>query len=392
LSKVPTGITIADDLLGGGIERGGALLFRGSPLVDVTMVTIQALYNRLRDGDVGIYFTNAKSPSCVMEEADGAGISLRRFKDEGRLSFIDAFSGIFGMKSEEEYHVETPSDADLVSKVVSRAIREKAGRGKAVIVYDSLNTSLDEAGEGVLRQVEEWNRIALVHDAIIFYAYTEWGYPTKTSERIADIFPSIVDLRTLERIVASQVLTVSKQGGKTVKKKLVPIKVAVTGGIVGYIPKIVVTGPLQVGKTTLVHTLSTRAVSVQRMGITIALDFGHVVHRGLALDLFGTIGHERFDPILTLLGGDALGVILVLDSTKPEGFPRAKEMMRKTGVLGLPYVIAANKQDLPGALSAEEIRRRMNVPEEVVIIGTVGTDKASVMKVLDALIDKIMTS
>ena len=162
------------------------------------------------------------------------------------------------------------------------------------------------------------------------------------------------------------------------------------GGIRGYIPKVLVTGPYHAGKTTLVHTLSTRAVSVQRMGTTVALDFGHVDHKGFSLDLFGTVGQSRFDPILKQLGGEALGAILIVDSTKPEEFPRAKEMMHKAGVYGLPYVVAANKQDLPHALSVEQVRERMNISGEIIVVGTVAMDKTSALRALDALIDKIM--
>jgi signal recognition particle receptor subunit beta len=65
-------------------------------------------------------------------------------------------------------------------------------------------------------------------------------------------------------------------------------------------------------------------------------------------------------------------------------------MMQKAGVYGVPYVVAANKQDLPGALSPEQIRKKMNLLSETAIVGTVGTDLTSVMKALDILIDKIL--
>jgi small GTP-binding protein len=186
-------------------------------------------------------------------------------------------------------------------------------------------------------------------------------------------------------------MTVSKTDGEIVERNNIAIKYVTPGGIRGYIPKILVTGPFHAGKTTVVHSLSTRAVSVQRMGTTIALDFGHVDRKGFALDLFGTVGQPRFDPILKQLGGEALAVVLVLDSTKPEEFPRAKEMMLKAGVYGLPYVVAANKQDLPSALTVEQIRDRMRIPENVVIVGTVAMDRESVIKALDALIERIVS-
>jgi hypothetical protein len=271
-----------------------------------------------------------------------------------------------------------------------QAISECSKKGKVFLVYDALNTSIDELGKNILFEVSNWRKIAVTFDSILCFIYTEWSYPSDISEAVGTLFLTIVDLLVLERIIGSQVVTVSKNEGKTVKKELIPIKKVVKGGVKGYIPKILVTGPYHAGKTTIVHTLSTRAVSVQRMGTTVALDFGHVDHRGFTLDLFGTVGQPRFDPILKQLGGESLGTLVVVDSTKPEEFPRAKEMMHKAGVYGLPYVVAANKQDLPAALSIEDIRKKMNISDDVPIIGTVGNDKNSLLKALDALLDRII--
>jgi len=172
-----------------------------------------------------------------------------------------------------------------------------------------------------------------------------------------------------------------------VESRSVLFKLAKPGGIRAYIPKILVTGPYNAGKSTFVHAVSSKAISVDRLGTTVALDYGHVEYKGFSIDVFGTPGQERFDPILKVLGGEALGVILVVDSTKPETFTRAKELLEKTTKFGLPYVIAANKQDLPNALSPEEIRKRLNLPKDIPIIPTVANKGIGVYEVLDALID-----
>lgn len=388
--KIPTGVPIVDSLLDGGIARGSSILLRGHPLVDVSTMAMQFLYHRLKSGDIGLYFVNNKSPASVVEDSVSIGLSLDEFRSRERLIFVDAYSGLFGMKSEEKYSVDTFSDPALISRVVSQALSECSKKGKVFLIYEALNTSIDECGEDILAEIAYWSKIALAFDSVLCFLYTDWGYTANISETISNLFPNIIDLKTLERIVANQVLSVSKIEGKPVTKNVIPIKKVTPGGIMGYIPKILITGPFHAGKTTIVHTLSSRAVSVQRMGTTVSLDFGHAEHRGFKLDLFGTVGQQRFDPILEQLGGEALGAILVVDSTKPQEFPRAKEMMHKAGVYGLPYVIVANKQDMPRALSVEEVRKRMNISDDVVIVGTVGSDKPSVLKALDALIDRLV--
>jgi len=64
-------------------------------------------------------------------------------------------------------------------------------------------------------------------------------------------------------------------------------------------------------------------------------------------------------------------------------------MLRKAKVYGLPLVVFANKQDLPGALSPEEVRRRMKLPEDVPVVGTVATEKKNIFEGLEVLLDLI---
>lgn len=390
MKKISTGVPIVDNLFEGGVSRGSSVLLRGHPLVDVTTLAVQFLHYRLEEGDIGLYFVNNKSPPSVVEEAALLGFDVEQFKSKGSLTFIDAYSGLFGLKSDEKYFIDFPDDPTSTSEVVSKALMEKSQQGRVMLVVDSLNTAIDQCGQGVLEEVNLWNKIAIVHDCFPCYIYTEWGYPSEISTRVDELVLNIVDLKPIERIIASQVLTVSKVGGRSVKTKNMPVRIIKPGGIRGYIPKILVTGPFRAGKTMMVHTLSTRAVSVQRMGTTVALDFGHVDYNGFSVDLFGTVGQPRFDPILKNLGGEALGVILVVDSTKPEDFLRAKEMIQKADVYGLPYIVAANKQDLPHALTVEQVRKRMKIPDDVKIVGTVATDKKSALKTLDVLINEIM--
>jgi small GTP-binding protein len=388
--KTETGIKIIDQLLEGGVPRGSSVLIRTNPLSDPSTVAIQLLRNRLRNGEIGLYFVSNKSAASVIDESVALGMSLAEYKQQNRLFFIDGYSALFGLKSEETYAVENTSDYNSVVDVVTKALYECCKKGKVFLIYDSLNTSIDQFGDAILSEVDNWKKIAITFNAILCFLYTEWNYENTISQTVSSLYPTIIDLIALERIVGNQAITVRKKEGNPVKERIIPIKKSVTGEIKGYIPKILVTGPFHAGKTTIVHTLSTRATSVQRFGTTVALDFGHVDYKGFALDLFGTVGQPRFDPILKLLGGEALGAILVIDSTKPEEFPRAKEMMMKAKVNGLPYVVAANKQDLPKAMSTDEIKIKMNIPSDVEVIGTVGDDKASIIGVLDILIEKIL--
>ena len=136
--------------------------------------------------------------------------------------------------------------------------------------------------------------------------------------------------------------------------------------------------------------LSKRAVSVDRFGTTVALDHGYVDYKGVVAEVFGTPGQERFDPLLKWLGGESMGVFLVVDSTDAESFPRARKMLEMTRASGLPCVVVANKQDLPGALSPEEIRKQMRLEEDVPVIPAVATERKGVFEAFETLVERIM--
>jgi len=145
------------------------------------------------------------------------------------------------------------------------------------------------------------------------------------------------------------------------------------GGLMVYIPKLLITGPYNAGKTSFMQSLATRSVSVDRKALekfptTVALDIGHVDYKTFSTDLFGTPGQERFDLLLKPLGEEAVGVFVVIDSTDPKTFSRAKEMVQKCYVESLPQVVVANKQNLDGALKPEEIREKMALGHDVPVI------------------------
>jgi hypothetical protein len=260
------------------------------------------------------------------------------------------------------------------------------------VTFGSLSTILDLAGEEKgLEYIEKWNKYMLLYDDIGIYNFTAWPYSEETLRKVKEKLCNATVLVSgiAERIIYGQYYAVLRADWTEPKKKAIMFRVYRPGGVKAFIPKVLVTGPFNAGKSTFVHALGTRAVSVDRLETTVALDHGHVDYKGFSADVFGTPGQERFDPILKQLGGEAMGVFLVVDSTKPEEFARAKQMLEETHTFGLPYVVVANKQDLPGALSSEEVRRRMKIPEKVPVIPAVAVEKKGVTEAFETLVNMI---
>lgn len=167
--------------------------------------------------------------------------------------------------------------------------------------------------------------------------------------------------------------------------------------------KMVVTGPFAAGKTQFIQSISeidiveterkvTRAEERLKDQTTVAMDFGRItVDDDLVLYLFGTPGQRRFDFMWEILSEGMLGFIVLLDSVRPETFREARSIFETfRSYAPVPYVVAANKQDLEDAWSPEDLRIAFRIPEEVKVLPCSATDRESVKQVLLELLYSIL--
>ncbi|MCL4489956.1 MAG: ATP/GTP-binding protein [Chloroflexi bacterium] len=159
--------------------------------------------------------------------------------------------------------------------------------------------------------------------------------------------------------------------------------------------KMVITGPFSSGKTSFIGSISEIAVVRTERKITdetrnvkqlttVAMDFGRItIDKDLVLYLFGTPGQKRFDFMWEILSEGMLGFIVLVDSTRPETFHEARNILDTfRGYSATPYIIAANKQDDEDAWSPEDLRIALRLDPEAHVLPCVAMDKESVKNVL----------
>jgi len=166
--------------------------------------------------------------------------------------------------------------------------------------------------------------------------------------------------------------------------------------------KILVAGHFASGKTTFVKTLTKKLLDTEKKifhkdeqkvkrTTTVAMDFAEYETNGYKLHIFGIPGQERFSFMWPILAKNSGGIIYILDSADSTYWFQIFQQInifRKIG-LNVPFVFAANKQDLPNAMSVEEIRKKMKLPNWVKIIPTVAFNEESVKKVIKTLVEEI---
>lgn len=371
LAKMPSGTSVA---------------LVNDPGVEAEPFLYQCAHHHLEAGRTVIYAVFSRPPSSVQR-----GMAEFGFLSPGtssRLRFLDAYSPLMGSTENAAYTWTPGTDPASLAKVLDTVAKENHG---AVLILDSVGGVLDQSPpEPLQKAIPMWHQ-ALRHFRLTVALLTKWPYGA-IFDRLKDGFDGIINLRGVEdRVLLNNYFVIERtRWSSPPQPRPVLYKAIKPGGVFVYIPKVLVTGPYHAGKSTFVKTLSDTAVSVDRFGTTVALDYGHVTLDGLTADIFGTPGQERFDPLLRTISGQALGVIVLVDATRPDSFPRAKEMMELTGREGLPIIIAANKQDVAGAMSPAKVAELLGAPAHIPVVGCIGSDRESVRKVLRDLTQKIM--
>lgn len=162
--------------------------------------------------------------------------------------------------------------------------------------------------------------------------------------------------------------------------------------------KIVVTGPFNSGKTEFVRNGSDidivateKSITTEDRGIkaltTVAMDFGRSETNSDRVHLFGTPGQARFAFMWEILAREMNGFIVLVDATDPPSFPDAAELVETfSSFVDVPYMLVANKVDLPEAVGIDEIRKAIGIDSAVPIMECVATDKTRVRAVVDKML------
>lgn len=169
--------------------------------------------------------------------------------------------------------------------------------------------------------------------------------------------------------------------------------------------KIVITGPFNAGKTTLIKSVSEITVlSTERRvsdgeGLgsgetTVAMDFGRItVSDDIVLYLFGTPGQERFSFMWDTLSEGMLGFVMLIDGLDTESFADARSMIEYFCTLSdVSFVVAVNRAEPDDGESLDQLRKELGLAEEISLLPVDARDKESVKGVLLSLLYSILDS
>jgi len=175
--------------------------------------------------------------------------------------------------------------------------------------------------------------------------------------------------------------------------------------------KIAVVGPIGVGKTTLVGSVSEispltteetmtegadasdadggRRFPASKTTTTVAMDFGRIsLNERLVLYLFGTPGQERFWFLWDGLVDGALGAVVLVDVRRLEDSFDVLERLERRGAA---FIVAANGFPDAPVYPPEVLREALDLPGSVPVLNFDARSRNSCRDVLIALARYLLT-
>ena len=174
------------------------------------------------------------------------------------------------------------------------------------------------------------------------------------------------------------------------------------------IMRLVITGPVASGKSTLIRTISeiepvdtdrvaTDETKLLKKKTTVAFDFGRLQFTpDMALHLYGTPGQSRFDFMWDILIRKAHGYILLVAANQPGQFLNARRIINFMNQrANIPMIIALTHVDCDGSWPEDNVALALGFTEQKncpPIISINATKSGSVAQAIILLIKELMSS
>lgn len=381
---ISTGIKGLDEMLGGGIPRGSRVLYSMEPGVDGQIFMVSTLIAAL-----------SKKHSCLVV-LPHTSVEAFRYEAAGKRGCTTSIfnTNVVFIDSADRERIEKAKGSRKAAKAAwEMRIRKLCTDNAVDCVFMYLDLLYEDFGLDGALAIAEAAKTSKDTTLIIEHLNLEREDP-------ADVF---VAKHAFDLVITIQssfhymphfnYFTLLYASWSKAQRRSIPF-ITTEGKVVPFVPKIVITGPANAGKSTFVANASDLGFSVDRQGpegkaTTVAMDLGLLRWKDFEITLYGTPGQPRFDPLVPQLFSRAMGAVLIIDATKPASLERAKYYLKIIKDRHLPLVVAANKCDLHGAADESDIRKLLGIRNNVPLFFISANRRADVRLVIESLIDSI---
>jgi ADP-ribosylation factor-like protein 8 len=146
------------------------------------------------------------------------------------------------------------------------------------------------------------------------------------------------------------------------------------------------------GKTSLVNVIATGKFHEDLIP-TVGFNMRKVTKGSVTIKLWDLGGQPRFRSMWERYCRGVQAIVFVVDASDPDSLPQAKSelhgLLTKPSLAGVPLLVLGNKNDLAGALSAEDLKTKLDLaalaPREVAVYSISCKNQTNLDKTLDWL-------
>jgi len=292
---ISTGVTGLDELLGKGIPRGSRVLYSLEPGVDGQLFMISSLSCSLAKGLSCMVILPHATVDVFRNDAVAKCGSKLDLKKTGSVVFIDAIDRERIQKS-----AKTPGAQALEWQA---RIKKICRENKVDVIFAYLDLLYEDFGLETAIKILE---CGMSDDkTTLFIEHLNLEGPGLLDRFISRFsFDLVMTVRSSNRPIPHfTYFTLLHSSWPVSVPRSVPFIIS-ESRIVPYIPKIVVTGPADSGKTTFVANATEGALPADRTGkdrdlVSEFMDYGWLRWRDFDISLHGAPGHTKYDPRLS---------------------------------------------------------------------------------------------
>ena len=382
---ISTGVDGLDAMLGEGIPFGSRVLYSLDPGVDGQLFMISSLASSVKKGLSCLVILPGTTVDAFRNDAMARSVVIPGLENFQQVLFLDGIDRERIQKGAKTPEAQAGEWRARVAKICNE--------NRVDVIFAYLDLLGEDFGLDHALAIIDTARRGPKTTVFLEHLNLEG---TELIERFKKEFgfDLVVEVRSSDRPIPNfTYFTVAHCSWLEEDFPSVPFIIA-EGGIVPYIPNIVVAGPENSGKTTFVANATERGRPPRRSGQereppSAIMDHGWLHWKDFDISLHGIPGKEQNDSLVVPALKHAMGAVLVIDATKPRTFARARHFITLIEKKKVPFIVAANKADLAERIDTATIRRALELPKAIPIYPIAATEPADVHKVLEALVNYI---
>src|SRR3989475_5159882 len=258
--RAKTRIPGLDERLQGGFPRPSTLLLFSDKPTEKRLFGENFAIQGVKAGETCLYVDFFRAPQLALRE-------LKRFGpvDPAKLVLVDATSSQLLLPSREKYHID---NIDSLANIREAIVAAMEADGPGRIIVDAMEFLVDRfPKEDVLRLWRELIEAARSARTVICFLFINWTLMERELDETRAMSDFVIEFQwSLRGGVIPKSMRTSQMEANGIPTKRMPLQFKDLVGLTVYFPRILVTGPFNAGKSTVVKAVSEKSISIDRMG------------------------------------------------------------------------------------------------------------------------------